>query len=394
MSQVTLHIFMNSIENTTRVFKEAAYTLDEGICTKVAVIGLWQEGLAREETNEDGLDIIRHPTLIKKIRPGSFAYRTRLVRKFIAVFSLLQYAIACVLTARRLRADHVSCHNAFMLPVSWAAARLSGATLEYLPHELEVERAGLSGIWKRLIAMTERRFIRAARNVVVVNQPIRDWYEAEYGLRNLHVVRNVPERDTLQFRPIPEGGLREKFAVPDTAKLFIYQGMITIGRGIEDLIEIFARLDPAQSHVVFMGFVQDGFQHIMDEASARYPNVHYQPGVPREWIMSYSSSADVGIFVVEDVPLNDVYCLPNKFFEWTHSGLPVLVSNNMTYLSELVEEGEFGWSCPFEKVDEAVRQISKTDLSTYSENARRFAVDAVWEEDAKAFADVYRPKGS
>ena len=390
MSRVTLHIFMNSIENTTRVFKEAAYTLNTGICTKVAVIGLWEEGLPREETNEDGLDILRHPTLIKRIDVKSMFYRIVLLRQILKVLSLIQYLNACVATARRLRADHVSCHNAFMLPVAWAAARLSGATLEYLPHELEIERAGLSGVLKRFTAFAERRFIRAARNVVVISQPVYDWYKAEYGLTNLHIVRNVPERDTLQVQPIPEGSFRERFGIPNTATLFIYQGMITIGRGIEDLVEIFSQLDPAKSHVVFMGFVQDGFQHIIDDAVAAHPNVHYQPGVPRKWIMSYSSSADVGIFVVEDVPLNDVYCLPNKFFEWVHSGLPVLVSSNMEYLSELVEEGEYGWSCPFDKVSEAVRQISDTNLSSYSENARRFAAEAVWEEDAKAFAEVYK----
>lgn len=394
MSRTTLHIFMNSIENTTRVFKEAAYTLNAGICSKVAVIGLWEGGLPRKETNEDGLEVLRHPTLIKQIRPTSFAYRASLVRKLIAVFSMLQYAFACAAAARRLRADHVSCHNAFMLPVAWVAARLSGATLEYLPHELEIERAGLSGFMKRLTVSAERRFIHAARNVVVVSQPVYDWYKAEYGLNNLHIVRNLPERETLQTLPIPEGTFRDRFAIPDTAKLFIYQGMITIGRGIEDLVEIFAKLDPAKSHIVFMGFVKDGFHDFINEATSKHPNVHFQPGVPRQWIMSYSSSADAGIFVVKDVPLNDVYCLPNKFFEWAHSGLPVLVSDNMKYLSELVEEGKFGWSCPFDKVGETVSQISDTDLAPYAQSARRFAANAVWEEDAKAFAVVYRPKGT
>lgn len=391
MTQFTLHIFMNTAENASRLYKEAAFTLNNGICRRVAVLAFWNEGLAREEMTNDGLEIRRLPTLLHLYKDTRLLQRAEVLRNFVAIVSLFQYALACIMATRRLRPDHVSCHNAFMLPVVWASARLVGATLEYLPHELETERAGLHGIFKRLTSFIERRFIHKARNVVVVCDPIRDWYRETYGLENLHVVRNVPERLAVTISPVPEGSFRERFSIPETAKVFIYQGLISIGRGIEELIDVFSRLEPNKAHIVFMGYAEGYFQTIINAAISANTNIHFQQAVPRDKIVSYSAGADVGVFVVPEVPLNDRYALPNKFFEWVHAGLPVLLSDNLEYLSGIAEEGKIGWSCPFEDVEAKIREVCKTDLRQHIENVKRFARPMVWDEDAKVFAEVYRP---
>jgi glycosyltransferase involved in cell wall biosynthesis len=390
MLPFTLHIFLSSIENETRLYKEAAYTLANGICGRVAVLGLWNEGLAINETTVYGCEIHRLPTMVRRYRNAALLRRFALLRKFVALLSLIQYAFACILAARRMRPDHVACHNAVMLPVAWAAARLSGGTLEYLPHELETQRTGLTGMSKRVTTFIERQFIRSARNVVVVCDPIRDWYRDAYGLTNVHVIRNVPEKDAVLIRPIPEGGLRKRFNVPGNAKLFIYQGLFSAGRGIEALLNTFAGIDPQLCHLVLMGYGDERYQEKIDVAARRYSNIHFQPAVSREWIVSYSASADVGIFISERASLSYRYALPNKFFEWAHAGLPILVSDNLEYQADLLREGGFGWAAPLEDLPAAVRRIAEIDLAPYAENALRYAAAALWDEDAKAFAFVYR----
>lgn len=391
MTQFTLHIFVSTVEHASRLYKEAAFTLGNGVCDRVAVLGFYGDGLALNEVTSDGLEIMRLPTVFHKNKTSKLLRSNSLIRHLFKVAGTVQYATACIRTARRLRPDHVSCHNALMLPVAWAAARLSGATLEYLPHELETERAGLGGLAKKLTIAVERWFIRSARHVVVVCDPIRDWYRSAYGIDNLHVVRNVPERGAVAIRPLAEPAFRERFSVPDTATLFIYQGQISIGRGVEELLEIFARLDPDRAHIVFMGYAQGGYQALIDAAVTANANIHFQPAVPRDQIVSYSSGADVGIFVVGEVPLNDRVALPNKFFEWVHAGVPVLVSNNLEYLSELAHDSGLGWSCPFDGTEAKIREICDTELAPFVDNVRQFATTAVWEEDAKAFTEVYRP---
>lgn len=390
MRRFSFHIFLSSVESETRLYKEAAYTLETGICHRVAVLGLWSEGLAAQETTDYGLEIRRLPTILRRYRNSALARRFGLLRKLLALLSLVQYALACILAAMQMRPDHVCCHNAVMLPVAWAAARLSGATLEYLPHELETQRTGLAGITKWITAFLERRFIRSARNIVVVCDPIRQWYEDAYGLTNVLVVRNVPEKKAVQIRPIPEGGFRERFGIPDGAKLFIYQGLFSAGRGIEALIDTFAALDPQRCHLVLMGYGEDRYQKMIDAAARQHVNIHCQTAVAREWIVSYSASADVGIFISERASLSYRYALPNKFFEWAHAGLPILVSDNLEYQAALLQEGGFGWAAPLEDLRSAVQRVSETDLAPFAQNARHYAAAAVWDEDAKIFAHVYR----
>lgn len=43
--------------------------------------------------------------------------------------------------------------------------------------------------------------------------------------------------------------------------------------------------------------------------------------------MDYVCSADIGIHIMENTCLNHDYALPNKVFEYTMAGLPVIVSN-------------------------------------------------------------------
>ena len=351
---------------------------------------LWADHLPEQETTEYGLEIHRKRTWIRRYRDSALLQRVSLLRKLIAVLSLLQYAVSSIRTARRHRPTHVCCHNALMLPVAWAMARLSGATLEYLPHELETQRSGLSGLKKKIETWVERRFIHSARNVVVVCDPIKDWYYNAYGLKNLHVVRNVPEREAVTVHPVPEGDFRARFAIPSKATLFIYQGLFGPGRGTDMLLDVFSRLDPAKSHLVLMGYGDPHSQVIIDKAVQDHENIHYQPAVDREWIVSYSAGADIGVSINNGNSLSYRYSLPNKFFEYSHAGLALVVSDNMTFQADLITDKNLGRVTAFEKSYECFKALSEMDLSPFRRQTLDYAKEAVWEHDAQAFAEVYR----
>ena len=390
MPRSCLHIFLSNIENETRLYKEAAFVLSNDIADKVTVLGLWADHLPEQETTEYGLEIHRKRTWIRRYRDSALLQRVSLLRKLIAVLSLLQYAVSSIRTARRHRPTHVCCHNALMLPVAWAMARLSGATLEYLPHELETQRSGLSGLKKKIETWVERRFIHSARNVVVVCDPIRDWYYDAYGLKNLHVVRNVPEREAVTVHPVPEGDFRTRMDIPDSARVFIYQGIFGPGRGTDLLTDVFSKLDPAQSHLVFMGYGADEAEALIRKAAEDYQNIHFQPAVARDWIVSYSAGADIGLWISEEATLSYRFALPNKFFEYAHAGVPMLVSDNLAYQADLLKEGGFGWATSLDALKATVIELSTIDLEPFRERSLTYAKDAAWEHDAQAFAEVYR----
>jgi glycosyltransferase involved in cell wall biosynthesis len=120
-------------------------------------------------------------------------------------------------------------------------------------------------------------------------------------------------------------------------------------------------------------------------------NIHYQPAVPADDIVSHTAGADIGVFITRSEALSYRYSLPNKFFEYAHAGLPILVSANLSYLSELVASNSLGWSVPAESIAEKVRELVNIDLEPFRQQVRTFAADAVYERDAEVFRTVYRP---
>jgi glycosyltransferase involved in cell wall biosynthesis len=388
--RLNLHVFLSSIESETRLFKEARYTIEQGIFDRVVVLGLWAQGLEHREVTSYGLEIHRLTVLIRRFGDGKLLRRFTLLRKVVAALSMLQFSVLAVLQARQLKPSHVSCHNVMLLPLAWTAARASRAHLVYVPHELETRRSGLGAAMQKLQGLTERMFIHAARQIVVVCEPIAKWYRDRYVLENVHVVRNVPEREAVEVRAIPSGNFRERFNIPDSATVFIYQGLFGKARGTDRLLEIFSGLDPNVGHLVLMGYGEGSDQVEIDECVATRSNIHYQPAVPREWIISYTCGADIGLLIVEHAPLSYRYALPNKFFEYAHAGVPVLVSDNFELQSETIASEGIGWSAPYDCIEDVILNLTKTDLAPYRERARKFASSALWEADAQVYETVYR----
>jgi len=386
---IVLHILPSDIQIQTRLFKEAAFTLREEICGKVAVLGLRVSKGQTDDVADDRLSIFRARTLFYSWREHWAVRNIWILRAFLICIGAVEYSVAAVRVAMRIGATHISCHYLTALPQSWLAARLCGAKLIYLPHELEIHRWGVSKIARPAHELVERLFIRAASSVVVVCEPIAEWYRKTYNLTNVSVVRNVPEESALEIHDLEGGRFRERFAIPDTALVFIYQGVFSAVRGVDRLIEIFSSLKKCDCHLVLMGFGDESDIELVRMASITHSNIHFQPGVPREEILSYTSGADVGIYIAGDPPINDKLCLPNKFFEFTHSGLAVLVSDNLEYLSDIVRSEDIGWAVPYDNVAETIENIAQSDLPDRKRRAVRFARGAVWENDAEVFRHVY-----
>ena len=389
MTRTVLHLLPSDIQIQTRLFKEAAFTLREGICDQVAVLGLAVSKDQQDQISDDELSIFRAHTLFYSNRDHWLVRKVWIVRAVLILVGMVEYGIAAVKLARRLKATHISCHYLTSLPQSWVAARCSGAALIYLPHELEIYRWGVTDLTRPLHRLVEWLFVRAASHVVVVCEPIASWYKSAYKLRQVDVVRNVPERSALRIQELEGGGFRRRYSIPDTAVIFIYQGVFSAVRGVDKLIEIFSGLDTEKYHLVLMGFGDEYDLDMIRRAAAQNSNIHFQPGVPREQILSYTSGADVGVYIAGDPPLNDKLALPNKFFEFTHAGLPVLVSDNLEYLSDIIVREKIGWSVPLHRVEEAIVEIGSTLLDGYKTRATAFAAEAVWELDAEVFRDVY-----
>lgn len=384
-NKINVHIFLSSltgIEN--RFFKEASYLMSNKIFEQVIAIGKCEIHDKECENHKSGVIIKRCKTILARVKHYPVIKKLPTIRKLIAAISYLQYFVYALRICIRQAPSHISVHNLQCLPIGVVIKLVSGCKLVYVPHELESERMGLKGLAKSIQAVLENACIKHCDQIVVVCEPILEWYRNKYGLSNLHVVRNVPSRMDTPIRSIGENAFRKKFQIPEDSIVFIYQGLIDESRGVLSLIDSFKS---SPHHLVFMGY--GGLvEHIK---SLKIKNIHYQNSVPAADITSYTSTADIGLFIVPgSLPLSYQLSLPNKFFEYMHSEIPVIVSKNLTYLSDLVDAHKVGFKVDESGLSKLLSEIDIESVMAMKPNIKKFTQNVIWDVDAVVYHEVYK----
>ena len=370
-----LHLILTPFKHESRILKEcrAASDLDWGQTTMVTA--LWEPGLEREEEVESDVAVWR-------VDLKSRGWPKNLLVQVIKYFEL-SYRILFRMRSEKITVIHA--HSVSAMPIAVMLKWLTGAPVVYDAHELESEANGLSPLRRTLTRFMEGLWIRGVDRTITVCDSIADWYMNAYSMNRPSVIRNVPFRSNAPAEISTV--LRDEHGVPNDALLFLYQGALCPGRGIEVLLEIFAELDERR-HLVLMGY------GILEEqvryAVSRSPNIHFQPAVPPSKVLYYTASADIGLCLIENTCLSYYYSLPNKLFEYLLSGLPVLV-NDMPEQRSIVEHYECGWVVPESRGQQAelIESIDMTAFELRKAGALRAAKSFDWDTEAAKLREVY-----
>ena len=317
------NVVLNDFTRDNRVLKTSIALVEAG--HEVTVVALHRNQLPRVEQHPAGFRIER----VRIYIPGF---------RVLAPFKWAELALRIALTYRKADAWH--CNDAEAFGMGLLAKRLrSGLKLVYDCHEFESERNGKPTWLSKAVRRMETRYIRKAEEVIVVSPSIQAAYESRYieqGMRRISLVRNVPNARSGNGATQP---LRTNLGLESDDFVAIYQGALTINRGIETLLAMAPQLNGSRIHLVFMGYGM--LEPQVMEAVHQNANVHFQPAVPYEQVLDYTGDADVGLVSVKPVCLSYLYCLPNKLFESIQAGIPVLV-NDLPDCVALVDEFGIG----------------------------------------------------
>jgi glycosyltransferase involved in cell wall biosynthesis len=279
----------------------------------------------------------------------------------------------------------VNCHSLSVLILGVFFKRLRHVKVIYDTHELETETQLTTGIRRPLAKLLERGLIRHVNATIVVNDSIAEWYQRKYQLANVHTVRNIP--DTRMMDLSAPYDLRDRFDIPAEGILYIYNGILAEGRGIDILMKVFSQLGMT-SHIVFMGF--GPFEAWIKDCCQRYGNIHFHPAVKPNEIIAYTRTADIGVSLIEDVSLSYRYCLPNKVFEYILGGLPILVSD-LPEMGRLVKRYECGWKVAADEkaLMAAIAGISTGEMRQKRANVLQCQKHFSWSQEEKKLFSVY-----
>ena len=284
--------------------------------------------------------------------------------------------------------DILHCNDLNTLPIGVIIKKFFNydAKIVYDAHEYEINDTPNESKYKiRIKYILEKFLIRYVDKVITVSDSIANEYVKLYGIEKPAVVLNTPSYTEIEKKNI----FRKFFDIDEQQAIFLYQGGLSKGRGIEILLEAF-KSQTTNAVIVFMGY--GPLQKLIIEVSKEYKNIYFHKAVSPEVLLDYTSSADFGILFYENNCLNHEFCSPNKMFEYIMAEIPVIVSN-LYEMKRLVESNKIGTvakeNTP-EGLKAAIEEAIKLDKEKLKTNIQKLKTIYNWEEQEKVLFSVYK----
>jgi glycosyltransferase involved in cell wall biosynthesis len=380
MRGMALHVTSADLRLASRIDRVTRFIRARKYFDDVEIAGIRAGDLAAVEVQDDGR-VYRRFRVRKSLRKAS-----RFTRAFD--FSIWYVQVAAFYLFRPVTC--VNAHTLAVLPLCWFLSVVKRCKLVYEPHELETETMTVRGAMRPVLKLAERLFIRGADAVVLVNSAIGEWYREAYRLKRAYVVRNLPQ--SRLFHPLPPHYYAARYGFSATDLVFVYQGLLDEGRGIELLLDAAAQL-PADRHIVFLGF--GPLTEKVTAAAERLANVHYHPAVPNAELLRYSAAADAGLIMAENISLSYRYSYPNKYCEYQTAGIPLICTDFFLFRSEIEKYGS-GWTCPYDAraLAKLLTSLDRGALGERKSGAAAWARDNSWQNEEKVLGEIYAALGA
>jgi glycosyltransferase involved in cell wall biosynthesis len=239
----------------------------------------------------------------------------------------------------------VVAENFFTTLPAWIVARRAGARLVYDAYELIIPDRGTRMSRRDAFWYFMERWVVKRNDLTIAANPERARLMAEhYGLERLpEYMRNIP--------PVPDPGASDDLEVDerypelapsaDGGTTILYQGNVSLSRGLKRFVESLELL-PATYRLIVVGDGPDLEQ--LKQIGARWAQEERFIAlgrVPNALLPAITRRADLGIVTYPSEGLNNIYCAPNKLFEYAQSGLPVIATDH-PILKALVEQHGIG----------------------------------------------------
>jgi glycosyltransferase involved in cell wall biosynthesis len=207
-----------------------------------------------------------------------------------------------------------------------------------------------------------REYVPFADAIITVSEQLADMLVEYHKLAERPaVIMNAPELTPAAAtgeEPVPD--LREICGIGPEVPLLVYSGTAPQQRGLDTMIDGLAQLERAHVALV-VGKPHSPYVAHLRQLQARAEQlgvadrVHIVPYVPFWQVPAFLSAADVGVIPIHHWPNHEI-ALIQKFFEYSHARLPIVVSDVKT-MAETVQSTGQGEVFRAEDVADYVRAV-------------------------------------
>jgi glycosyltransferase involved in cell wall biosynthesis len=273
------------------------------------------------------------------------------------------------------------------LPIARRLAIEHRVPFVYDTHELAVDEYAERLTWRLtrrpVIAAIEGAAMKEAAFVSCVSEGIALRLAEFYRLAECPLVlQNSPLYQSTRFRPTGEH-IR-----------VLYHGVISPGRGLEACIES-VPLWRSEFTLTIRGPGDPQYLAALAELVQLHGvagRVIFAEAVPMVDLVRKAAESDIGLFALPAHSLQNVYVLPNKFFEYMMAGLALCVSD-LPEMTKILKERDLGALIPAvtpAAIAAAINSFDRASIDVYKRNALAAAPELSWETEGRRLVEACR----
>ena len=259
--------------------------------------------LAHKDFTEDGVPIKRHsvsPRVLFTCNKSSTKYSSNSLKasgfskpaknskiKFIkSICGAVLFNISVGFKVRFERPDIIHVNDTNMVVAGLIASMFSKTKFVYDMHEVGISREGYRHI-RPFVFILDKIAINFASALISTTNLRQKFVKKVYKTHKKHI--------TLENRPVlrerkSDGPDKFDFGFKNKRPVFLYQGGVQTGRGLENIPKLANEISEANFFIVGSGKLYEE----MKKASGSLDNFKVHPAVPYEQLQNITKSADFG----------------------------------------------------------------------------------------------------
>ncbi|HEY9114913.1 MAG TPA: glycosyltransferase [Bacteroidales bacterium] len=342
--------------------------------------------------NELGFDILLVGRQLKKSLPlptrNYSTHRMKILFEkgpfFYGIFNLRLFLFLLV-----KKSDLLVSNDLDTLLPNYLIHKIKGIPLVYDSHEYFTEvpelvnRKRVQMVWKKL----EKSIFPKLNEVITVNDSIASLYEKEYGIRP-EVVRNISNKpENIQKRS------RKELGLPENKFILILQGSgINVQRGAEEMLEAMQYIEDAVLLIIGGGDVIEKLHQLTEKFDVK-DKIIFKPKLEYSLLLEYTACADLGLTLDKDTNINYRFSLPNKLFDYIHSGVPVLASP-LPEIKKIIEQYQIGDFIPDHNPKNIANKVieilvNQQLMEKWKKNCTFASTELTWQKESEKLQSIF-----
>lgn len=301
-----------------------------------------------------------------------------------SLFFYLHFVFILISELVRSSADVYFAEDLYTLPFVTTIAKIKRAKVYYNSREIYAHLGGLRNrpMLQSIVKSIEKFFIKQIDLVLTTGPLDSEYIEKLYKISETLVIRNIP----LYQKAVSKIDLRKKYNIDQGKIILIYQGVILLGRGLEQIINAIARLPKTVLIILGEGEQKNNFIELAKKLNVS-GRIIFAGSVDQKDLINYTAGGDVGLSLIENISISYYHALPNKLFEYIMAGLPVLCSD-LPQMKAVIEKYNVGESINIEDEENIFSTLNKwcanpNLLEAYKKNCAVAAKELNWQEEYK-----------